>query len=376
MDYQDPNVRIFANRTVNIKEYYINFPPEGSVVIQKQKNATFVKYGWLDISGYTLDDPRLNNIAVRANQNMGDRHHEIAHSYDVEGWDSGQFPPIVSTTTSLPKDGRNRIRAALLRKETAIPCAYYSYEDEDTAKSEITNGLLANKHKSQRSAEFYDFVNGGVEIIQRGEMPNTIASIEKWLYNDVDIEHFYSNEGGTITKIAKAISERAERLKDGHLVILRERDDWLEWLKTSIDKHSVYYRNQYNIHGIDDIHVFIESGGSRDEQVWMRHILPRASQGKVTNIALWTKEIFPEDAAKKHKDFDESLTRFHRQTFGMVNKEIDGITLNAPLVSDMWNIVGVIPQILNDYQQGLLENHKLAGFVDFPLKIDKVLKIA
>jgi hypothetical protein len=42
----------------------------------------------------------------------------------------------------------------------------------------------------------------------------------------------------------------------------------------------------------------------------------------------------------------------------------------------MWNIVGVIPQVLNDYQQGLLENHKLAGFDDFPLKMDKILKIA
>jgi len=370
MIYLDPNERIFANRRVNIKDYYVNFPEGSLVVTQKQKNATFVKYGWLDISGYTLEDPRLNNIAVRANQNMGDRHQEIAHSYEVEGWDCGQFPPIVSSTTSLPKDGRNRIRAALLRKETVIPCAYYSYEDEDTAKSEVTNGLLANKHKSQRSAEFYDFVNGGVEIIQRGEMINTMAEIEKWLYNDVDIQHFYSNEGGTITKIAKAISERAERLKDGHLVMLRERDDWLNWLETSINKHSVYYLNQYNIQGIDDIDVFIESGGARDEQAWMRHILPRASEGKVTNLVLWTKEIFPEDAVKKHKAFVQSLSNFHSQTYGMVNKEVNkdkeqGVfTVHTPLYSDMWNIVGVIPQILNDQQQELLQNYKLASVTD------------
>ena len=368
MIYLDPNERIFANRTVNIKDYYVNFPEGSLVVTQKQKNATFVKYGWLDISGYTLEDPRLNNIAVRANQNMGDRHQEIAHSYEVEGWDCGQFPPIVSSTTSLPKDGRNRIRAALLRKETVIPCAYYSYEDEDTAKSEVTNGLLANKHKSQRSAEFYDFVNGGVEIIQRGEMINTMAEIEKWLYNDVDIQHFYSNEGGTITKIAKAISERAERLKDGHLVVLRERDDWLNWLETSINKHYVYYRNQYNIQGIDDIDVFIESGGARDEQAWMRHILPRASEGKVTNLVLWTKEIFPEDAVKKHKAFVQSLSNFHSQTYGMVNKEVNkkqGVfTVHTPLYSDMWNVVGVIPQILNDQQQELLQNYKLASVTD------------
>jgi hypothetical protein len=376
MNFNDPNIRLFAGRPVNIKDYYTNFPNDSEYVINKQKKATFVKYGWLDISSYTLDDPRLNNLAVRSNQNLGDRHEQIAHSYDVEGWDVGQFPPIVGTDEN-PRDGRNRIRAALKRGEKAIPCAIYSYEDNTSVRSNTTNGLVANKHKSQMGSEFYDFVNAGVEIIQNGEMSNTTLEIEKWLYDEADVTFFFNNTGGTITKIVNTISERAERLKDGHLVILREREDWLDWLNNSINKHSAYYRNNFSVETIDDIDVLIESGGSRDEQAWMRHILPNAAKGKVTNIVLYTKEIFPEVASQKHKNFVDSLDRYYRQTFEMVNNEFDGITINVPLISGLWNIVGIAPQILNDSHTKMLGNYTLADISAFPIqdKIGKALKL-
>ena len=226
-------------------------------------------------------------------------------------------------------------------------------------------------------SEFYDFVNAGVEIIQNGEMTNTASEIDKWLHDEADVDFFFSNLGGTITKIVNAISERAERLKDGHLVILRDREDWLDWLNNSINKHSAYYRNNFGVETIDDIDVLIESGGARDEQVWMRHIQPNAAKGKVTNIALYTKEIFPEVASQKHKNFIDSLDRYYRQTFEMVNNEFDGITINVPLVSDMWNIVGIVPQILNDNQTKMLKNYSLAGISEFPVKdkISTTLKI-
>ena len=376
MNFNDKNFRMFAGRPVNVKDYHSNFPKESEYVINKQKNATFVKYGWLDISGYTMDDPRLNNLAIRSNQNMGDRHEQIAHSYEVEGWDVGQCPPIVGTDEN-PRDGRNRIRAALKRGEKAIPCAIYSYDDNTSVRSNLSNGLVANKHKSQMGSEFYDFVNAGVEIIQNGEMTNTASEIDKWLHDEADVDFFFSNLGGTITKIVNAISERAERLKDGHLVILRDREDWLDWLNNSINKHSAYYRNNFGVETIDDIDVLIESGGARDEQVWMRHIQPNAAKGKVTNIALYTKEIFPEVASQKHKNFIDSLDRYYRQTFEMVNNEFDGITINVPLVSDMWNIVGIVPQILNDNQTKMLKNYSLAGISEFPVKdkISTTLKI-
>jgi len=376
MNFNDPNTRLFADRPVNIKDYYNSFPQNSEYVTNKQKKATFVEYGWFDISPYTINDPRLNNIAIRLNQNLGDRHEQIAHSYEVEGWDVGQFPPIVGTDGN-PRDGRNRIRAALKRKEKSIPCAIYSYEDNTSVRSNTTNGLLANKHKSQMGSEFWDFVNCGVEIIQNGEMTNTIQEIESWLQDEADVAFFFNNTGGTITKIAKSIHERAERLKDGHLVILREREDWLDWLNNSINKYSAFYRNNFGVETIDDIDVLIESGGSRDEQVWMRHILPNAAKGEVTNIALYTKEIFPEKASEKHKNFIDSLDRYYRNTFEMVDKEIDGISINVPLVSDLWNIVGVVPQILNDKQTKMLENYTLADISAFPIqdKISKTLKL-
>mgnify|MGYP003651943840 CR=1 FL=1 len=376
MSYNDPNIRLFSGRTVNISLYYTNFPNDSEYVINKQKKAIFVKYGWLDISSYTMDDPRLNNIAIRSNQNLDDRHEQIAHSYDVEGWDVGQFPPIVGTDEN-PRDGRNRIRAALSRGEKFIPCAIYSYEDNTSVRSNTTNALISNKHKSQKPTEYWDFVNAGVEIIQNGEMLNTTSEIEKWLYNEADVEFFYNNKNQIIGKMVKSIMARAERLKDGHLVILREREDWLEWLNNSINKHSAYYRNNFGVETIDDIDVLIETGGSRDEQAWMRHILPNAAKGKVTNIVLYTKEIFPEVASQKHKNFIDSLDRYYRQTFEMVNNEFDGITINVPLISGLWNIVGIAPQILNDRHTKMLGNYTLADISAFPIqdKIGKALKL-
>ena len=75
------------------------------------------------------------------------------------------------------------------------------------------------------------------------------------MHDEADVDFFFSNLGGTITKIVNAISERAERLKDGHLVILRDREDWLDWLNNSINKHSAYYRNNFGVETIDDIDV-------------------------------------------------------------------------------------------------------------------------
>ena len=38
----------------------------------------------------------------------------------------------------------------------------------------------------------------------------------------------------------------------------------------------------------------------------------------------------------------------------MVNKELVNVSIDVPLISDMWNIVGIIPQILNDKQTKML----------------------
>jgi hypothetical protein len=370
--------RTFCGKEVNIKEYYGSFDPNSSFVKNKQKNATFIKYGWLDISTYTLSDECLSNIAVRTEQNLGAASEDMAHSYEVEGWDTNHFPPIVGTDY-IPRDGRTRIRAALLKGEKYIPCAIFSYEHNNSVLSNISNALLANNHKLQNRPKWQDFISGGVEIILSGEIPCTIAAVENWLYNKVDIEYFYSNVGGNITKLANQIYTKAKESSGGHLTVLRERGEWKEWLTMSIQKHSTYYRQNYDIWSIDDI-TFYESGGNRPEQTWCRYIMPNAMQNKVTNIVIYTCESSLQKACINHNNYSEELVQFHKQTYQMVNNELSSITLARPVKTKAWRIIGVIPQIYkNEDHKKMLKQYKLAKLSDFKPQgnsLDDLLNVA
>jgi len=370
--WNDISSRNFCGKTVNIKDYYNTFDPNSVLVKTKQINSKFIKFSWLDISNYKMDDERLSNIAVRAEQNIGSLSEDISHSYKHEGWDCGYFPPIVGTD-GVPRDGRTRIRAALACGEKFIPCAIYSYEDNESVKNNITNGLIANKHRPQKRATWHDFIAAGVNIIHSGELPCDIKSIEYWLYNDVDIGYFYSNVGGNITKLAKQIYDKASRNKGGHLVVLRERVEWIDWLTKSIDKRSSYYREQFGIESFDDI-AFYDSGGNRAEQVYCRYLLPNASKGKITNIVLYSVNDDPEVAAQNHYNFIQTLEKYHEQMYNWINKEIYGITLMQPKSSPMWRVIGVIPQFLDDRNKKLYKNQILASVDDIPKVVSPLSK--
>jgi len=364
LSWNDVSSRTFCGKTINIKDYYNTFDPNSEFVKNKQINAKFIKFSWLDISNYTLDDERLSNIAVRADQNVGSLSEDISHSYKHEGWDCGYFPPIVGSD-GVPRDGRTRIRAALACGEKFIPCAIYSYDNNKSVKDNTTNGLIANKHRPQKRASWQDFISSGVNIIHSGELPCDIKSIEYWLYNDVDIGYFYSNVGGNVTKLAKQIYDKAKRNKGGHLLVLRERNEWIEWLNNSIDKRSSYYRQEFGIQSMDDI-AFYDSGGNRPEQVYCRYLLPNASKGLVTNIVLYSVNDDPEIASLNHHNFIKSIEKYHEQMYQWVNRELNGVKLMQPKESTLWRIVGVIPQFLDDKHKKLLKNHLLASMNDVP----------
>ena len=196
----------------------------------KQKYGNFVKFAKIDISGYKLYDDQLNNVAVRSEQNKDDATDDIAYSYEEHGWDYNPFPPIVSTTGKI-KDGRTRIRAAIVAGWKYILVAIFSYDDEvNEEASDIVNGLIANNHLVARRANTNDFVTGGCAMISKGLLNCDLSSIENWLYNEVEIEHFYSNSAGTITKIAKRILN--ESTPDGDPIIVdKTRAEWIEYLE-------------------------------------------------------------------------------------------------------------------------------------------------
>ena len=60
-------VRNVFGSTIDVLAYHETF--DKIVCEEKQTDATFVKFGWFDISDYAFDDERLENIGIRADQN-------------------------------------------------------------------------------------------------------------------------------------------------------------------------------------------------------------------------------------------------------------------------------------------------------------------
>ena len=107
---------------------------------KKQKYGRFIKFAKISLKGYNLWDDQLNNAAVRDTQNKDYADENIAYSYKKDGWSYSSFPPIISTDGSI-KDGRTRIRAALLAGWDQILVAIFSYDEEkvDSEFASITN---------------------------------------------------------------------------------------------------------------------------------------------------------------------------------------------------------------------------------------------
>jgi hypothetical protein len=357
------SMKNFCGTNVNIKDYYATFDENSDYVKNKQKNAKFIEYSWLDISKYNLDHEELNNIAIRHEQNMGKDDDSIAHSYETTGWDIGSFPPIVGTD-GIIRDGRTRIRAAIKKDQKYIPCAIYSYENNSSVRSKNTNGLIANKHQTQNKTGWHDFIAAGVDIIAAGELACNYTDIEAWLIKEADIEFFYPKTGGHITKIARAIYNTSKRLQGGHQLVRREREDWIEWMEKSINKNSFWYHKEYGIKIFDDI-AFYESGGNRAEQIFCRHILPNAAKGKITNIILYTMSPDPDEAKERVSLFTKSINQFHEYTYSYINNGISGIKLDNSKSNQFWRIIGLIPQLNTEEHNKLLKNYLLAPISDF-----------
>jgi len=317
----------------------------------KQKYGNFVKFAKIDISGYKLYDDQLNNVAVRSEQNKDDATDDIAYSYEEHGWDYNPFPPIVSTTGKI-KDGRTRIRAAIVAGWRYILVAIFSYDDEvNEEASDIVNGLIANNHLVARRANTNDFVTAGCAMISKGLINCDQSSIYDWLYNEVEIERFYSNIAGTITKIAKRILN--ESTPDGDPIIVdKSRSEWIEYLEDCKEVKSLGIAlpdvpNPLNENQL----VLYSTGKTNARRCWVDQILANTTHGHHTNIVLYSTDKTAEKLREEAKNFANDLEMFYAQTVKLINSQLTGIQIALP-TDRPFTIIGVIPQFADD------EKHK------------------
>jgi len=331
-----------------------------------QKYGTFVKFSFLDISSKKLYDDDLGNTAVRCDQNRGDSAtDDIAYSYDEHGWDYNPFPPCVSTTGKL-KDGRTRVRAAIVAGWKRIPVAIFSYDSSISEEmSNVVDGLIANDHLVARRASMNDFISAGCHLISEGLINQDEASINDWLYNEVEIERFYSNISGIITKICNQILLRST--PDGTPIIVdKDRSEWIEYLKDCKEVKSLNLifpdsPNPFN----DNQLVFYSTGKTNARRCWVDQILSNTTHGHHTYIVLYSTEKHVEKLREEMKNFENDLEMFFAQTIKLLNIQLPYIQISLPKERP-FTVVGAIPQFADD------EKHKELRSLNRLIPLDKI----
>lgn len=317
----------------------------------RQKYGTFVKFSFLDISSKKLYDDDLNNAAVRSEQNKDDATDDIAYSYDEHGWDYNPFPPIISTTGKI-KDGRTRIRAAIVAGWKRIPVAIFSYSPEVSEEmSDVVDGLIANDHLVARRATMNDFISAGCYLIGKGLINQDEASINDWLYNEVQIERFYSNIAGTITKINKQILLRSTPNGDP-IIVDKDRSEWIEYLEDCKEVKALGISLPDSPNPLNENQLVLYSTGKTNaRRCWVDQILANTTHGHHTYIVLYSTEKTAEKLREEMKSFGNDLEMFYAQTIKLINSQLKGIQIGLP-EERPFTIIGAIPQFADD------EKHK------------------
>lgn len=313
-----------------------------------QKHATFLKFSLLDVSKYKIYDDELNNVAVRSEQNKDNAHDDIAYSYESHGWDYNPFPPIISTKGKI-KDGRTRIRAAILAGERWIPVAIYSYDDElDETSSDVINGLIANfNHLVARRATMEDVITAGVYLIGQGKLNHDTSSIDNWLYNEVEIERLYSNVAGTITKISNQIFNRATPNGDP-IIVNKDRSEWIEYLDgcKEVTELGIIMPDSPNPFNENQL-VLYSTGKTNAGRCWVDQILERAHNEYHTYIVLYSTAPTADKVREQMKAFQNDLESFYVQTVKMMNSQLSPVQIGLPK-DRPFTILGAIPQFADD----------------------------
>jgi len=297
---------------------------------RKQNNATFVTFDFLDLDEIDLDDEDYFNLAIR-DEKDNDRVESLRVGFANKGFLTKYWPPCFGTD-GRPRDGRGRIKAAKLNGERWMPIAIYHYSD-DSARNYITNGLIANDHDPASAPKMENFITAGVTLIQTGELDCTESEVSKWIYSEANIQNFFNNTGGVITKIIDGILKRGAEGGDP-LTHRQERNEWITWIKKHV---GIEIDDKTILLGVDNI--------TYAYRAWCEHILPSISKCKdPIDIILYTNSYVPEEARKSMKKFVQKLDFFYDVSFRMVNNSISGIKIE---VSDKkpYKVIGAVPQI-------------------------------
>lgn len=309
----------------------------------KQKHGKFVKFAFLDLNKVDEDDESYWNLAVRDEQNAPARIEAMQVSYNNYQWLYTEFPPCVGTD-GKPRDGRTRILAAKRAGERWIIIAIFSYDETEKPTTDyISDSLSAQQRPASTGVVMGDLVAAGIACIDADECLPEKSAVETLVYNEFEAEKFFSNQGGTITKIVNQILNSLEDDgTSGGTTIRRSREEWEEWLD-----RAGHPKGTYILLSVDNPTYAMRA--------WCQHLLPFfAKKKKVANIILYTNQKTGERARQLVKIFMADLEYFYTASFAMVNNVQDIVEIKPVFDGNKkpkaYNVLGAIPQINDKHE--------------------------
>jgi len=320
----------------------------------RTKRGKFLYIGFFDLNKYylpngkpNLSHPDLLNISIRSKQNKDNADKKIARDYKRKGWSYLPFPFQVDIKTGKPKNGRTRIRAALLNGERFIPCAYFDYEDDLEVSSyvqELTEGLIGNDGLVERVTTFEDLVEAGIAVVKKGDIEETRPAVLNLIANEFEAERFVDES--EFTDIADMI---LDAVRDGQDTMwLPDRNAVIDYLKNSPDlpKDAIFAPLDQNIPaGRKRVFVYAAPSDTNKGRLWgmIAHEIPKGSY-----VVLYTTRKFPSKMKDDYVDFMDYQNWRYEECFKIVNLSNDQFQVKVPKTRP-WELIGVLPQKMRDH---------------------------
>ena len=363
--------REFMGENVSLKDYDVNFPV-GSVRDTLFPKGKWKQWKWVFIGDWKIDDPRLSNLGVRAEQNATTASDEMAYDFLINGWKTNFFPPVIDTEGNV-RGGRTRIIAAIKKKQQWIPFAEYHFEETDApVRDKLTAGLLENSlHSPLTRIVTEDYIVAGIAMIDAGDMKRDKDEIMQWLVDEANVGARFPNEssngGGVYTRIVNDIYKRTADV--ANLTRVLGREDWLEWLEKT------------TVAGNYDLLYKAGKKQTDAKLIWCDHVLPHIEnereahierEGKwqiknPTRIVIYTDKLTAEDSSSYVEGLVKDLDDLYTKSYSLINSVIGNmLDKKCPNVKP-FEIVGVCPNLYRGGQDKMFENYLLVDLDEYIL---------
>ena len=278
---------------------------------------------------------------------MDDRIDGLEVSFNQRGFVITEWPPSRDTNGHW-LEGRGRTVAAINNEERWMPIAVYSREDT-SLKNTLTNGIIGNLEELPNSPATYDdIVFAGVHCINNKELEMTVADVEKWLLQDLELAKYFKAD--QITKMRNRIIEVGGR--DESLILRRSTKEWHSWIKRNLELD----KKNYVL-----VNASEKSYNTYIQRVWCESILPAIIAGtEPVDIIFYTSVYRPDEARKGLQLSIEKLEQLYSMSFSLVESQLAtaGINLEQLLTATgtslestarPFNILGACPQIADSH---------------------------